>query len=610
MKRLVASALVLFSTVTLWPQQPDRAIVVKAGMPPAVQEARVALVIGNSAYEGAFLKNPANDARSMKDVLETCKFQVTLLIDAGKKQMDEAISSFGQRIKGGAVGLFYYAGHGMQIQGENYLIPIGARLTEEVDIKYQGVNLGHILDRMDAAKNPLNILILDACRNNPFAPSWHRGGGAQGLASVDAPAGTVVAFATKPGSTAADGSGEHGTYTDALMARLREPGLKLDDLFNKVGAEVVERSGKQQTPWLNSSPHMDFYFRPWVVTGQPVPPGQEGSLAESEYWASVKESRDPKDFEWFLSKFPGGVYADLASRKRAALLPLAGAGPALQEPWKKLAKETFETDQEFRQRVEALPPIQVGTVTFKSEAYLMTKGMFMTRVDFSGWTDTYNHLDQCSILMDRYKAKTVAAGEPFPVVSKFTVRDGRVVAKSLDVTTPDGNFACQPECPFAGTWMARSYKVIRTKGNYYEIGSSWEGSRENSSWEGGNIILKYPEDIEGKLEGIVDFDCDFTLHNKLTGNATSDVNYFTLHIKLSNQRLLIEPVGDHYEAKTRGDLSAANIKRPSLVNTVGVLFGTRFYNEEATNPLLLINKKVSVLVMRTDKFEIIFDRIN
>ena len=196
---------------TLRPQQ-------EVSSRPAATEARIALVIGNGSYEDAPLRNPVSDARAMKAALEGCQFEVTLRVNASKREMEDAIQAFGDRIRGGSVGLFYYAGHGVAVKGANYLIPVGAKLSREDDVPYEGVDVGRVLDKMDAARNQLNILILDACRNNPFARSWRSAN--KGLAQVSAPKGSLIAYATAPGSTAADGNGEHGLYTEALLAAI------------------------------------------------------------------------------------------------------------------------------------------------------------------------------------------------------------------------------------------------------------------------------------------------------------------------------------------------------------------------------------------------------
>ena len=222
------------------------------------QEARVALVIGNGAYKDAPLRNPVNDAQAMANAVKACGFTVTRLENATRSQMREAIRAFGAKIAEGGVGLFYYAGHGMQVKGRNYLIPVGADIAQEDEVEGEAVEVDAVLAKMETARNRLNILILDACRDNPFGRSFRSS--QHGLATMDAPTGTYVAFATAPGKTAADGSGANGMYTHALLRQLKNPGLRLEDVFKRTRAEVLEASGQKQTPWENSSIVGDFYF--------------------------------------------------------------------------------------------------------------------------------------------------------------------------------------------------------------------------------------------------------------------------------------------------------------------------------------------------------------
>lgn len=219
---------------------------------------RVALVIGNSAYSNGPLTNPANDARDMAAALRKLGFDVIEGENLSQRDMDRYIRLFGSKIRGGGVGLFYYAGHGIQINGVNYLIPVGATITIEEEVKYESVDVGLVLAQMENAKNSLNIVILDACRNNPFARSFRSA--SQGLASLDAPRGTLIAYATAPGSTAKDGDGKNGTYTEELLRYIRTPGLSIEQVFKKVRVAVVGRTNGFQTPWESSSLVGDFYF--------------------------------------------------------------------------------------------------------------------------------------------------------------------------------------------------------------------------------------------------------------------------------------------------------------------------------------------------------------
>ena len=190
--------------------------------PATATERRVALVIGNGAYAEGALRNPPNDARAMGEALRTLGFEVEVITDASRKRMLDAVREFGRKLTAGGVGLFYYAGHGMQVKGANYLIPVGVDIATEEDVQSEALDANTVLSRMDAAKNQANLVILDACRNNPFARSFRSG--TRGLAQMEAPSGTFVAFATAPGSTASDGDGQNGLYTQHLLQSMKVPG--------------------------------------------------------------------------------------------------------------------------------------------------------------------------------------------------------------------------------------------------------------------------------------------------------------------------------------------------------------------------------------------------
>ncbi|MEE8434496.1 MAG: caspase family protein, partial [bacterium] len=266
MKRLVLSfSLFLFLAVLLAApsvaQRNDRAVRVQGRQAAhnTVNEQRVALVIGNSAYTRiSRLKNPVNGARAMTQVLKQSGFQVTTLIDANRRKMLRAITSFGKKLRNGGVGLFYYAGHGVQARGRNYLIPLGAEVEDVPDLEYEAVDAGRVLGKMESAKNRLNIVILDACRNNPYGGAFRSA--RNGLAQVNAPSGSLVAYASGPGKVAADGDGKNGLYTEQLIRHLRTPGLKLEEVFKRVRIDVQRLSGGKQVPWENTSVTGDFYF--------------------------------------------------------------------------------------------------------------------------------------------------------------------------------------------------------------------------------------------------------------------------------------------------------------------------------------------------------------
>ncbi|WP_067620778.1 caspase family protein, partial [Dissulfuribacter thermophilus] len=224
------------------------------------QARRVALVIGNGAYGNAPLKNPPNDARDMGAKLKRLGFDVTLLTDADQRTMEQAIRRFGRKLRQGGTGLFYYAGHGLQVEGRNYLIPVDAKIYDETDVKYKAVDVGLVLDTMNLAGNGLNIIILDACRSNPYTRSFRSA--VSGLARMDAPTGTLIAYATGPGKVAEDGTGRNGIYTKHLLKYMEVPGLPVEQVFKNVRKAVIEETGGRQVPWESSSLIGDFFFLP------------------------------------------------------------------------------------------------------------------------------------------------------------------------------------------------------------------------------------------------------------------------------------------------------------------------------------------------------------
>lgn len=219
---------------------------------------RIALVIGNSGYTYSPLKNPSNDAQDIAQVLHSLNFQVTLKINANREQMETAISKFGTELKAGGVGLFYYAGHAMQVGGDNYLIPLGAKISKQSDVRYKTVNLGQVLDGMGEARNGLNIAILDACRDNPLPRSYRSS--SRGLARVNSPEGTLLVFATSPGSTASDGNERNGLYTKYLLKHIKTPNISIEKTLKRVSRDVKRESLNKQTPWMESSFSGDFSF--------------------------------------------------------------------------------------------------------------------------------------------------------------------------------------------------------------------------------------------------------------------------------------------------------------------------------------------------------------
>ena len=246
---------------------------------PAAAEKRVALVIGNSAYQNVTrLDNPRNDAALMAETLSVLGF--TLIggraqLDLDKPAMDLAVQNFGRQVQGADVALFYYAGHGVQVSGANYLVPVSANPTREADVDFQMVDVNLVLRQMQGSGTRLNMVILDACRNNPFGARGLRASDG-GLAQMRAPEGTLISYATQPGNVALDGTDGHSPYTKALATTIKQSGLDIFQTFNQVGLAVKRQTGGSQQPWVSSSPiDGNFYF----VAPAPVASTQQLAVA-------------------------------------------------------------------------------------------------------------------------------------------------------------------------------------------------------------------------------------------------------------------------------------------------------------------------------------------
>lgn len=271
-------------------------------------EQRVALVIGNSNYMTAPLKNPVNDATDIASALKKLGFKVTLKTNADLRAMKRAIRDLGKELKKGGVGLFYYSGHGVQVKGRNYLIPIHATIESEGDVEFEAIDAGLVLAKMEDAGNSLNINILDACRDNPFTRSFRSM--TKGLAIMEAPQGSILSFSTAPGDVASDGSGRNGLYTSMLLKHMTTPGLEIGRIFRKVRTDVMQTSNNKQIPWELSSLTGDFYFIP-----DNAQPKMRAQKPEEEAWKIVNELSTADGYAMFLKKYPHSEYRSIAAQK-------------------------------------------------------------------------------------------------------------------------------------------------------------------------------------------------------------------------------------------------------------------------------------------------------
>jgi formylglycine-generating enzyme required for sulfatase activity len=330
LRKLFAFGLMISIWLWSWPvfAQKERQLV-----QDGEAEKRIALVIGNGDYAIARkLANPVNDAIDMANTLKGLGFEVVSGTNLSLKQMSDKVREFGDKLKAsGGVGLFYYAGHGIQVGGRNYLIPVEADIPREDEVDFNALNLDLILRKMATANNGLNIVILDACRNNPFARSWSRSADEGGLAQITAPTGTFIAYATAPDRTASDGTGRNGLYTTELLKVLQKPNLKIEEAFKQVTIAVDRTSGGKQIPWTSSSLRGEFYFRPIKpnVVVNPIPTDKQNEPAivakdratqEKEAWDLVKNSASAADFRYFLEEFPDGANAAQAKIRLEELI--------------------------------------------------------------------------------------------------------------------------------------------------------------------------------------------------------------------------------------------------------------------------------------------------
>lgn len=276
---------------------------------------RVALVIGNAAYEEAPLRNPVNDARAMAAALEGFGFEVIRIENATKLEMERAVVQFTSRLTEDSSGLFYYAGHGVQIKGRNYLVPVGTRFQSQQEARIESVGVDLVLDELAYAGNRLNIVVLDACRNNPFERRLR--GASRGLAAIDAARGTLIAYATAPGSVALDGENRNGLYTEELLRALGKPGLQIEEVFKQVRIGVAGRTNQQQIPWESSSLTGNFVFNP--VSTNASPATLTARRSETIFWESAERIGTAGAYRAYLEEYPDGVFAKLATIRIAEL---------------------------------------------------------------------------------------------------------------------------------------------------------------------------------------------------------------------------------------------------------------------------------------------------
>lgn len=312
------------------------AVLVAVGLATAAHaEKRVALVIGNSAYtEISPLANPRNDAELMASTLRDLKFEVVTALDANRIDMGRAIRKFSRALRAAgddAVGLFFYAGHGVQAHGGNFLIPIGAVIETDADLEIEAVNTSYIMRQLEGAGNRLNLVVLDACRNNPFKGRFRDA--TRGLQRIQAASGAMIAFSAGPGQAALDGKDKNSPYTKALVAAMKVEGLKVEEVFKRVRVAVEKDTGGAQTPWEESSLRGEFYFlppsekAPIEVRVEPIEKQEPNTTTANtrpatpgrDTWTAIQSTRSKAILRTFIEEYPDTIYAKFAKARLAEL---------------------------------------------------------------------------------------------------------------------------------------------------------------------------------------------------------------------------------------------------------------------------------------------------
>ena len=334
----------------------------RPGPAPGVEN-RVALVVGNAAYPQAPLENPGNDARAMGRLLKSVGFEVIERFDADRRGLEAAVGEAAARMAGRqATAVFYYAGHGVQVDWRNYLVPVDARPASAEEVRTSSLDLGSVLEAFARAGTRRNIVLLDACRNNPFRGAVS----GAGLAQMDAPPGTLLAYATAPGHVADDGSRGNGLYTGHLLQEIARPGTKLEDALKRVRLRVRTESGGQQVPWESTSLEDDFCFLPPPAGPAATEAERDQRLDEaSAEWAQAAKASTPGALLAFLARHPSGPFSELAQFRLDQLQkvtvrpqPRPGTAPLLPSGTNRFRagdvleyQETWEAPNQYRGRV-------------------------------------------------------------------------------------------------------------------------------------------------------------------------------------------------------------------------------------------------------------------
>lgn len=471
-----------------------------------------ALLIGNAAYSIGQLDNPTNDANDFARVLKDVGFDVKVMTNQDQQAMMQAVRDFGEKLKSNdGIGLFFFAGHGVQVEGENYLLPVSVPIRNEDDVKKNAVPANLVLRYMEDSKNRVNVVVLDACRNNPFIKT--RSLKSRGLAPMDAPSGSLIAFSTAPGTEALDGDGRNGLYTKHLMANAKVPGLTVEQIFKRtreaVEVESEKIAGKRQSPREESSlKGADMYFVP--------PPADQGGVddaaIELAYWNSIANSNSSADYESYLAQYPNGKFASLASSRVQTLK----SGQAMQ------GRNETRTAGE---NTAAAPAVASVAAPVHSVAPLAAArpggGVFGTGGGFK--------------FSDREEQATIKAAEFLSIACRDAIRNKRV-AMQLDDRSGGGEVVRRS--------LETKLKSVGVKLAANKAGADFVVRGRITGTQGINRTLGIDE---------IDLTADFTLLLK-NGNAVASTSVYGSSFSGSNRQQAVRALWDEKSEEVVGRL--------------------------------------------------------
>lgn len=424
-------------------------------------------MIGNSEYKHtARLENPKNDAADVAKQLKELAFHVIERRDLDKGAMERAVRDFAETLGGAQVGLFFYAGHGMQVGGQNYLVPIDAKLTTASAVDFEMVRLD-LVHRTMEREAPTNILIMDACRDNPLARNLARAPGTRstqvgrGLAPIESGEGTLISFSTQPGNVALDGTGRNSPYASALLKHMGNPGDDLPTILINVRNDVMQATGRRQVPWEHSALTAKFYF---------IPPKTNAQQVELEFWSSVKDSTTPSVLGTYLERYPDGEFAPIARAlvehyERQIKAELAAREEARKrEEEDRKAAEVIRLEDQRRTREAALAEERKLAEETKSVADIQRLDE-QTRAEWAARTEELRKAleevrlaREAAAAAEKQRLAAVKAAEQATKAAEFAIAQTQEGAGDLNKVAVLPKIAIQPpvgprpEAPFDGRW--------------------------------------------------------------------------------------------------------------------------------------------------------------